>query len=93
MLQEAFESKQASMFIAIDKLFALHSAMLFESRVIIAFFVYSVAIFMIYMLTSIKHAYNVRHRLYLGKDFISQPQHLPITYSVFKLFKIVVSMF
>ncbi|KAL0330986.1 UNVERIFIED_CONTAM: protein GAMETE EXPRESSED 1 [Sesamum angustifolium] len=64
--QEAFESKQASMFVAIDKLFALHSAMLFESRVIIAFLVYSVAIFIIYMLTSIKHAYNVRHRLYLG---------------------------
>ncbi|KAI3468499.1 hypothetical protein Pfo_025162 [Paulownia fortunei] len=64
--QEAFESKQASMFVAIDKLFALHSAMLFESRVIIAFFVYSVAILIIYMLTSIKHAYNVRHRLYLG---------------------------
>ncbi|KAG8365283.1 hypothetical protein BUALT_Bualt18G0088400 [Buddleja alternifolia] len=64
--QEAFESKQATMFVALDKLFALHSAMLFESRVMIAFFVYSVAIFIIYMLTSIKHAYNVRHRLYLG---------------------------
>ncbi|KAK6158577.1 hypothetical protein DH2020_005891 [Rehmannia glutinosa] len=64
--QEAFESKQASMFVAIDKLFALHSAMLFESRVIITFFIYSIAIFIIYMLTSIKHAYNVRHRLYLG---------------------------
>lgn len=64
--QEAFESKQASMFVAIDKLFALHNAMLFESRVIIAFLVYSVAIFIVYMLTSIKHAYNVRHRLYLG---------------------------
>lgn len=68
LLQEAFESKQASMFVAIDKLFALHSAMLFESRVIIAFLVYSVAIFIVYMLTSIKQAYNVRHRLYLGKD-------------------------
>ncbi|KAL3613805.1 hypothetical protein CASFOL_041879 [Castilleja foliolosa] len=64
--QEAFESKQASMFHAIDKLFDLHSAMLFESRVIITFFVYSIAIFIVYMLTSIKHAYNVRHRLYLG---------------------------
>ncbi|CAA0831894.1 Protein GAMETE EXPRESSED 1 [Striga hermonthica] len=64
--QEAFESKQASMFLAIDKLFSLHSAMLFESRVIITFFVYSIAIFIIYMLTSIKQAYNVRHRLYLG---------------------------
>ncbi|XP_073051910.1 protein GAMETE EXPRESSED 1-like [Primulina eburnea] len=64
--QKAFESKQASMFVAIDKLFALQSAMLFESRVIIAFLVYSVAIFIIYMLTSVKQAYNVRHRLYLG---------------------------
>ncbi|KAL1552659.1 protein GAMETE EXPRESSED 1-like [Salvia divinorum] len=64
--QEAFESKQASMFVAIDKLFDLHNAMLFESRVIIAFLVYSGAIFVVYMLTSIKHAYNVRHRLYLG---------------------------
>ncbi|KAL6549763.1 hypothetical protein OROMI_020251 [Orobanche minor] len=64
--QETFESKQATMFLAIDKLFTLHSAMLFESRVIITFFIYSVAIFIIYMLTSIKHAYNVRHRFYLG---------------------------
>ncbi|XP_073284947.1 protein GAMETE EXPRESSED 1-like isoform X2 [Primulina huaijiensis] len=64
--QKAFESKQASMFVAIDKLFALHSAMLFESRVIIAFLVYTVAIFIIYMLTSVKQAYSVRHRLYLG---------------------------
>lgn len=64
--QEVFESKQATMFVAIDKLFALHSAMLFESRVIFAFLVYSVGIFIIYMLTSIKHSYNVRHRLYLG---------------------------
>lgn len=64
--QEAFESKQATMFAAIDKLFDLHSAMLFESRVIFAFLVYSITIFIIYMLTSIKHSYNVRHRLYLG---------------------------
>ncbi|GER57649.1 gamete expressed protein 1 [Striga asiatica] len=64
--QEAFESKQASMFLAIDKLFSLQSAMLFESRVITTFFVYTIAIFIIYMLTSIKQAYNVRHRLYLG---------------------------
>lgn len=68
-MQEAFESKQATMFVAIDKLFDLHNAMLFESRVIIAFLVYSVAIFIVYMLTSIKHAYNVRHRLYLGNEF------------------------
>ncbi|KAI8032638.1 putative methyltransferase PMT11 [Camellia lanceoleosa] len=32
--QEAFESKQASMFVALDKLFALHNAMLLESRFI-----------------------------------------------------------
>lgn len=76
-MQEAFESKQATMFVAIDKLFALHNAMLFESRVIIAFLVYSVAIFIVYMLTSIKHAYNVRHRLYLG-------MHSPPAYSIFE---------
>ncbi|XP_047974363.1 protein GAMETE EXPRESSED 1-like [Salvia hispanica] len=64
--QETFESKQATMFVALDKLFELHNAMLFESRVIIAFLVYSFAIFIVYMLTSIKHAYSVRHRLYLG---------------------------
>ncbi|KAG6389633.1 hypothetical protein SASPL_151105 [Salvia splendens] len=64
--QETFESKQATMFVALDKLFELHNAMLFGSRVIIAFLVYSFAIFIVYMLTSIKHAYSVRHRLYLG---------------------------
>ncbi|GER54748.1 gamete expressed protein 1 [Striga asiatica] len=79
--QEAFESKQASMFLAVDKLFSLHSAMLFESRVITTFFIYSIAIFIIYMLTSIKQAYNVRHRLYLGKDFMSRPQNFRLHFS------------
>ncbi|KAA8530696.1 hypothetical protein F0562_005370 [Nyssa sinensis] len=64
--QEAFESKQASMFIAIDKLFALHNAMLLESRLFKAFFIYSISIFILYMLTSTKQTYTVRPRLYIG---------------------------
>ncbi|KAL2521911.1 Protein GAMETE EXPRESSED 1 [Forsythia ovata] len=49
--QEAFESKQASMFIAIDKLFALHNALLLESRVIKAIFFYILIIFLLYVFT------------------------------------------
>ncbi|KAA8547678.1 hypothetical protein F0562_004107 [Nyssa sinensis] len=64
--QEAFESKQASMFIAIDKLFTLHNAMLLESRLIKAFFIYSISICILYMLTSAKQTYTVRPRLYIG---------------------------
>ncbi|XP_015956606.1 protein GAMETE EXPRESSED 1-like [Arachis duranensis] len=64
--QESFESKQATMFIALDKLFALQNAMLVESRVIKAFFIYSISIFVIYMLTSTKQTYNVRPWLYIG---------------------------
>ncbi|MED6208634.1 hypothetical protein PIB30_047172 [Stylosanthes scabra] len=64
--QESFESKQASMFLALDKLFALQNAVLLESRAIKAFFVYSISIFVIYMLTSTKQTYNVRPRLYIG---------------------------
>ncbi|XP_071934714.1 protein GAMETE EXPRESSED 1-like [Coffea arabica] len=64
--QEAFESKQASMFLALDKLFALHNAMLLESRMIKAFVVYTLSFFLLYMLTSTKQTYNVRHRVYIG---------------------------
>ncbi|CAN1257781.1 Protein GAMETE EXPRESSED 1 [Linum perenne] len=64
--QEAFEAKQASMFIALDKLFELHNAMLLESRVIKAFFIYTMSIFIIYMFTSTKQTYPVRANLYLG---------------------------
>ncbi|KAM4083230.1 hypothetical protein ACB094_08G040400 [Castanea mollissima] len=64
--QESFESKQASMFIAVDKLFALHNAMLLESRLIKAFFVYCISIFIIYMFTSTKQTYKVRPWLYIG---------------------------
>ncbi|XP_017255331.2 protein GAMETE EXPRESSED 1 [Daucus carota subsp. sativus] len=64
--QEAFESKQATMFLAIDKLFALHNAILLESRLIKTFIVYSIAIFIIYMFTSTKQTYTVRSRLYMG---------------------------
>ncbi|XP_042517512.1 protein GAMETE EXPRESSED 1-like [Macadamia integrifolia] len=64
--QEAFESKQASIFVAVDKLFNLHNAMLLESRSIKTFFFYASTIFVLYMLTSTKHTYCVRARVYLG---------------------------
>nr|GEY49473.1 protein gamete expressed 1 isoform X1 [Tanacetum cinerariifolium] len=64
--QELFESKQASMFVAIDKLFTLHNAILLESRVIKAFLVYSILIFTLYIFTSTKQTYSVRPRLYIG---------------------------
>ncbi|GMP33359.1 hypothetical protein CsSME_00006714 [Camellia sinensis var. sinensis] len=64
--QEAFESKQASMFVALDKLFALHNAMLLESRFIKALFIYSISILFLYMFTSTKQTYAVRPRLYIG---------------------------
>lgn len=54
------------MFVALDKLFALHNAMLLESRIIKAFIIYSISIFVIYMLTSTKQTYNVRPWLYIG---------------------------
>ncbi|XP_071687110.1 protein GAMETE EXPRESSED 1-like [Rutidosis leptorrhynchoides] len=64
--QEVFESKQANMFVAIDKLFTLHNAILLESRIMKAFLVYSILIFTLYMFTSTKQTYNVRPRLYIG---------------------------
>ncbi|WMV53736.1 hypothetical protein MTR67_047121 [Solanum verrucosum] len=67
--QETFESKQASMFLALDKLFTLHNAMLLESRVIKAFLLYSLSIFLLYMFTSTKQTYDVRPRLYIGLVF------------------------
>ncbi|GMN42339.1 hypothetical protein TIFTF001_011552 [Ficus carica] len=64
--QESFESKQASMFVALDKLFALHTAMVLESRLIKAFFIYCMLILVIYMFTSTKQTYTVRPWLYIG---------------------------
>ncbi|RHN53139.1 hypothetical protein MtrunA17_Chr6g0488221 [Medicago truncatula] len=63
--QETFEAKQATMFVALDKIFALQNAMLLESRVIKAFFIYAISIFVIFMLTSTKQTYNVRPLLYI----------------------------
>ncbi|KAF8398899.1 hypothetical protein HHK36_014763 [Tetracentron sinense] len=63
--QEAFESKQENLFIALDKLFTLHNAILLESRSLKAFLYYSFAIFIVYMITSTKRTYNVRLQLYL----------------------------
>ncbi|XP_026449382.1 protein GAMETE EXPRESSED 1-like isoform X1 [Papaver somniferum] len=64
--QKEFESKQASMFLALDKLFTLHNDILLESRAIKSFFFYSFVIFLLYMLTSAKQTYGMRARLYLG---------------------------
>lgn len=64
--QEEFETKQANIFAALDKLFALHNAILVESRFIKAFFFYSCAIFLLHMLTSTKQTYSIRARLYLA---------------------------
>ncbi|CAI8587442.1 unnamed protein product [Vicia faba] len=63
--QETFEAKQATMFDSLDKLFALQNAMLLESRVIKAFFIYSISIFVIFMLTSTKLTYSIRPLLYI----------------------------
>ncbi|KAM0050809.1 hypothetical protein Hdeb2414_s0007g00228081 [Helianthus debilis subsp. tardiflorus] len=61
--QETFESKQASkqasMFLAIDKLLSLHNAVLLESRVIKAFLVYSIWIDL-HSLHVYKHKANVQ---------------------------------
>ncbi|XP_058775481.1 protein GAMETE EXPRESSED 1-like [Vicia villosa] len=63
--QESFEAKQATMFVALDKLFALQNAMLLESRVIKAFFIYFISICVVFMLTSTKLTYNIRPLLYI----------------------------
>ncbi|CAK9322236.1 unnamed protein product [Citrullus colocynthis] len=63
--QLTFESKQASMFIALEKLFTLHNAMLLESRLIKVFFIYFTSIFIIYMFSSTKQTYTVRPWLYI----------------------------
>jgi COX assembly protein 1 len=55
------------MFDALEKLFALQNAMLLESRVIKAFFIYALSMLVIFMLTSTKLTYNVRPLLYIGK--------------------------
>ncbi|KAL5581721.1 hypothetical protein UlMin_014163 [Ulmus minor] len=64
--QEAFEHKQAAMFVALDKLFNLHNALLLESRLIKSFFAYSISMLVLYMFTSTKQTYTIRHRLYIG---------------------------
>ncbi|KAF9607613.1 hypothetical protein IFM89_037541 [Coptis chinensis] len=64
--QEAFEAKQANMFMALDKLFTLHNSILRESRTLKSFCFYFFTIIILYMLTSTKQTYCVRARLYLG---------------------------
>uniref|UniRef100_A0A0A0KY67 Uncharacterized protein n=2 Tax=Cucumis sativus TaxID=3659 RepID=A0A0A0KY67_CUCSA len=53
------------MFVALEKLFTLHNAMLLESRLIKVFFVYFTTIFIIYMFSSTKQTYTVRPWLYI----------------------------
>ncbi|KAK8942100.1 Protein GAMETE EXPRESSED 1 [Platanthera guangdongensis] len=64
--QEEFETKQANIFAALEKLFMLQNALLTESRFLKAFLFYSCVIFLLYMLTSAKQTFAIRARLYLG---------------------------
>ncbi|KAJ1270831.1 hypothetical protein BS78_06G081300 [Paspalum vaginatum] len=64
--QEEFRSKQANIFAALDKLYILHNASLYETRFIKAFFFYCCIVFLIYMLTSTKQTFNIRGKLYFG---------------------------
>ncbi|CAL0301413.1 unnamed protein product [Lupinus luteus] len=64
--QQSFESKQVTMFVALGKLFASQNAMLLESQMIKAFFIYAISIFVIFLLTSTGQTYNVRPWLYIG---------------------------
>ncbi|XP_016648988.1 PREDICTED: protein GAMETE EXPRESSED 1-like [Prunus mume] len=68
--QEAFEQKQATMFVALDRLFALHNALLLESRSMKAFFIYAMSMFVLYMSTSTKQTSTVRCELYIGLSII-----------------------
>lgn len=70
--QEGFEQKQASMFVALEKLFALHNALLLESRVMKAIFIHSIATFILYIFTSTKQTYTVRHKLYMGMHAVTK---------------------
>ncbi|KAM1666605.1 hypothetical protein ACFX1X_046219 [Malus domestica] len=63
--QEAFEQKQSSMFVALDRLFALQDALLVETRSMKAVVFYFISMLAIYMLTSTKQTYPVKHWLYL----------------------------
>ncbi|RXH90077.1 hypothetical protein DVH24_032434 [Malus domestica] len=51
---EAFEQKQSSMFVALDRLFALQDALLVETRSMKAVVFYFISMLAIYMLTSTK---------------------------------------
>ncbi|XP_050383333.1 protein GAMETE EXPRESSED 1-like [Argentina anserina] len=64
--QEAFEQKQETMFLALDKLFKLQNALFLESRSIKTFFLYSISMLVIYLSTSTKQTYKVRPILYIG---------------------------
>ncbi|KAM3752036.1 hypothetical protein ACB098_04G158200 [Castanea mollissima] len=65
-MQKAFEQNQATMFLALDKLFVLHNSFLLESLLIKAASMYFISIFILYMLTSTKPTYSVRPQFYIG---------------------------
>ncbi|KAK1418825.1 hypothetical protein QVD17_27972 [Tagetes erecta] len=61
LCEEMNKLKQASMFHAIDKLFKyLHNAIFLDPCVVKTFLVYSILIFVMYMLTSTKQAHKMR---------------------------------
>ncbi|GLJ22310.1 hypothetical protein SUGI_0419730 [Cryptomeria japonica] len=64
--QEAFESKQSTMLMTLDKLFSLQNAILLESRAVKTIFFYLVMLCVLYLLTSAKQSNDVRGTLYLG---------------------------
>ncbi|KAH9302373.1 hypothetical protein KI387_013956 [Taxus chinensis] len=64
--QEAFESKQSTMLMALDKLFSLYNSILLESRAAKTIFFYLVMLCVLYLLTSAKQTNDVRGTLYLG---------------------------
>ncbi|XP_068658019.1 protein GAMETE EXPRESSED 1 [Aristolochia californica] len=67
--QEAFESKQASMFTILEQLFTVLNSILLESRFIKTFFYYLAAIVFVYWITSTKQTCGVRAHFYLSICF------------------------
>jgi hypothetical protein len=62
------ESKQSTMFLALDKLFSLQNSILLESRVIKTIFFYLIMICVLYMLTNTEQiTNNVRCVMYFGR--------------------------
>ncbi|KAK8968311.1 hypothetical protein KSP40_PGU000854 [Platanthera guangdongensis] len=71
-LSEEFETKQANIFTALEKLFMLQNALLAKSRFLKAFLFYSCVIFLLYMLTSAEQTFAIRARLYLAVQLLGK---------------------